>query len=77
MTDIDGKYSITIEGVGGVLEFSYIGMKKQEIAIIDQKSINVTLQPDTEVLDEVVVVGYGSQKKESVVGAISTLDIKN
>lgn len=76
VTDIDGKYSITIEGVGGVLEFSYIGMKKQEIAIIDQKSINVTLQPDTEVLDEVVVVGYGSQKKESVVGAISTLDIK-
>lgn len=64
VTDIDGKYSITIEGVGGVLEFSYIGMKKQEIAIIDQKSINVTLQPDTEVLDEVVVVGYGSQKKE-------------
>ena len=58
VTDIDGKYSITIEGVGGVLEFSYIGMKKQEIAIIDQKSINVTLQPDTEVLDEVVVVGY-------------------
>ena len=76
VTDIDGKYSIPIEGVGGVLEFSYIGMKKQEIAIIDQKSINVTLQPDTEVLDEVVVVGYGSQKKESVVGAISTLDIK-
>ena len=76
VTDIDGKYSITIEGVGGVLEFSYIGMKKQEIAIIDQKSIKVTLQPDTEVLDEVVVVGYGSQKKESVVGAISTLDIK-
>ena len=37
VTDIDGKYSITIEGVGGVLEFSYIGMKKQEIAIIDQK----------------------------------------
>ena len=44
--------------------------------ILEEKSINVTLQPDTEVLDEVVVVGYGSQKKESVVGAISTLDIK-
>ena len=68
VTDIDGKYSITIEGVGGVLEFSYIGMKKQEIAIIDQKSINVTLQPDTEVLDEVVVVGYGSQKKKVLLG---------
>ncbi len=76
ITDIDGKYSITVEGVGGVLEFSYMGYKKQEIAIANQKVINVVLEPDTEVLDEVVVVGYGSQKKESVVGAISTLDIK-
>lgn len=76
ITDIDGKYSITVEGIGGVLEFSYMGYKKQEIAIANQKVINVVLEPDTEVLDEVVVVGYGSQKKESVVGAISTLDIK-
>ena len=75
ITDVNGKYSIAIEGIGGVLEFSYIGYKKQEIAIADQKKIDVVLQPDTEVLDEVVVVGYGSQKKESVVGAISTLDV--
>lgn len=74
ITDIDGKYSISIEGVGGVLEFSYIGYKKKEVAIGDSKVINVTLEPDTEVLDEVVVVGYGHQKKESVVGAISTID---
>ena len=76
ITDIDGKYSITVEGIGGVLEISYMGYKKQEVAIADQKVINIVLSPDTEVLDEVVVVGYGSQKKESVVGAISTLDIK-
>ena len=76
VTDIDGKYSITVEGVGGVLEISYMGYKKQEVAITEQKVINIVLIPDTEVLDEVVVVGYGSQKKESVVGAISTLDIK-
>lgn len=75
ITDVNGKYSITIDGVGGVLEFSYIGMKKQEVAIGDQKSINLTMSPDTEVLDEVVVVGYGHQKKESVVGAISTIDM--
>lgn len=75
ITDINGKYSITIEGIGGVLEFSYIGYKKQEVAVNNQKQINITLMPDTEVLDEVVVVGYGSQKKESVVGAISTLDV--
>lgn len=76
-TDTDGKYSITVEGVGGVLTFSYMGMKTQEIAIGNQKVIDVKLSPDTEVLDEVVVVGYGSQKKESVVGAISTLDVTN
>ena len=75
ITDVNGRYSITIEGVGGVLEFTYIGMKKQEIAVGDQKTIDVVMTPDTEVLDEVVVVGYGHQKKESVVGAISTIDI--
>lgn len=75
ITDADGNYSITIEGVGGVLEFSYIGYKTQKVALIGQTNVNVTLQPDNEVLDEVVVVGYGSQRKESVVGAISTLDV--
>ena len=57
------------------MEFSYIGYKKQEVAVTGQKTIDIVLQPDTEVLEEVVVVGYGSQKKESVVGAISTLDV--
>lgn len=75
VTDVNGKYSITIEGIGGVLEFSYIGYKKQEVAVTGQTTIDIVLQPDTEVLEEVVVVGYGSQKKESVVGAISTLDV--
>lgn len=75
VTDVNGKYSITVEGIGGVLEFSYIGYKKQEVAITGQQTIDIVLQPDTEVLEEVVVVGYGSQKKESVVGAISTLDV--
>ncbi len=75
VTDFDGNYSITVTGVGGVLEFTYIGMKKQELVIGNQTTMNVTLLPDSETLDEVVVVGYGSQKKESVVGAISTLDV--
>lgn len=75
VTNLDGKYTITVEGIGGVLEFSYIGMTKQEIVIGDQSIINVTLNADTKKLDEVVVVGYGHQKKESVVGAISSLDV--
>lgn len=74
-TDMDGKYAITVEGVGGVLEFSFLGMSSQNVAIVDQKVVNITLKEDTEQLEEVVVVGYGSQKKESVVGAISTVDV--
>ena len=50
-------------------------MKKQEIAISNKNVIDVILNPDTKKLDEVVVVGYGRQKKESVVGAISSLDV--
>lgn len=75
ITDFDGKFSITVEGVGGVLTFSYVGCKSVDIAINDQKEIKVELAMDSEALEEVVVVGYGSQKKESVVGAISTLDV--
>jgi TonB-linked SusC/RagA family outer membrane protein len=75
VTNIDGKFSITVEGTGGILEFSYIGYKKKEIAIGNQTTLNVSLDPDTQEMEEVVVVGYGSQKKESVVGAISTMDV--
>ena len=54
-----------------------MGMKSVDIAVNNQTTINVTLATDDEVLDEVVVVGYGRQKKESVVGAISTVDVAN
>lgn len=75
ITDANGKYSITVDAVGGALEFSYLGMTSQIIAITNQETINVVLTEDSEQLEEVVVVGYGSQKKESVVGAISTVDV--
>ncbi|MDR0938524.1 MAG: TonB-dependent receptor plug domain-containing protein [Mediterranea sp.] len=72
-TDVNGRYSITVEGDGGVLEFSYIGMKRQEVPIGNQSVINITLEPDSQTLDDVVVVGFGKQKKESVVGAVQTI----
>ncbi|GAE82168.1 TonB-dependent receptor [Bacteroides reticulotermitis JCM 10512] len=77
ITNLDGKYSITIDNsvVGGVLVFSYIGMSTQEIAIENQNVINVTLKYETEKIDEVVVIGYGHQKKASVIGSISTIDM--
>jgi TonB-linked SusC/RagA family outer membrane protein len=73
VTDANGRYSITVEGTGGVLEFSFIGMKRQAMTIGSQNVINVTMDTDSQTLDDVVVVGFGKQKKESVVGAVQTI----
>ena len=74
-TDFDGKYTIDVQ-VSEVLTFSYLGFTPQKIKVSTNKLINVTLKSDVASLDEVVVVGYGTQKKESVVGAIGQLDGK-
>ncbi|MFS2365314.1 SusC/RagA family TonB-linked outer membrane protein [Parabacteroides distasonis] len=72
ITDFDGNY--TIEGVpaDGVLVISYIGYLSQEVPVGNQSMIKVTLKEDTQTLDEVVVVGYGTMKKSDVTGSIST-----
>lgn len=71
ITDLDGKY--TLQGVpgGSVLVFSYIGYETQEINIGNRTSIDVVLREDMELLDEVVVVGYGTMRKSDVTGSIS------
>ncbi|WP_165453915.1 SusC/RagA family TonB-linked outer membrane protein [Hyunsoonleella flava] len=71
VTDFDGNYSITLREGGKILVFSYIGYKTKEVSVAGQTSVNVALEEDVEGLDEVVVIGYGVQKKESVVGAIT------
>lgn len=71
ITDIDGKYELSAP-VGSLLQISFIGYKTVEIKATADEQI-VRLHEDTEVLDEVVVVGYGVQKKESLTGAMSTL----
>lgn len=71
-TDFDGQYSLNVPNLKkAVLEFSYVGMISQTIRVDGRSVVDVTLRTDSEVLDEVVVVGYGQQKKVSVVGAIS------
>ena len=79
ITNLDGEYTITVDAIGGggVLIFSSIGYADQEIAVNGREVINVQLQLDQLQLEEVVVVGYGTQKRESVVGAISTVDVSN
>jgi TonB-linked SusC/RagA family outer membrane protein len=77
-TDFDGKYQIAANK-GDVLVFSFVGMKSSSVTIGDSKSINVTMQEDSNLLEEVVVVGYGVQKRTDVTGAISSVsgnDIK-
>lgn len=73
ITDVDGKYSVTAQQ-GQTLMFSYIGYQTQEIKVGASSIINVALKEDTEMLDEVVVVGYGVQKKKLVTGA--TVQVK-
>lgn len=71
ITDIDGKFVISVPGNNSVLLVSYIGMKTKEVRVAGNKLLKVALEDDSEQLDEVVVVGYGQQKKASVVGAIT------
>lgn len=68
-TDFDGNYSIEAN-TGDVLVFSYVGMEPQEIVVGNTSSINVTLTVSTNQLDEVVVVGYGTQRRSDLTGAI-------
>lgn len=75
ITDFDGNFVLTVSE-NAVLQISYIGYQTQEISVKGKKNLVVTLKEDTEVLEEVVVVGYGAQKKESVVGAISQVSSK-
>lgn len=72
VTDIDGKYSIQTH-VGDLLEFSYIGYNSVEQRVKDKGVINVTLAESNVKLDDVVVVGYGTQKKESVSSSVNTV----
>ena len=71
ITDIDGNYSIGKIADSSTLQFSFVGMKSQEVVIGNQKSINVTLLDETIGIEEVVAIGYGTVKKSDLAGAIS------
>jgi TonB-linked SusC/RagA family outer membrane protein len=71
ITDIDGNYSIANVSNENILIFSFIGMQSKEVAVGIQSSISITLQDETLGLDEVIVVGYGEQKKATLTGAVT------
>ena len=74
VTDVDGKYRIKADR-GEVLVFSFVGFVNEEVEVVNQSVINVNLIPDIAALDEVVVVGYGTQKKVNLTGAVATVDL--
>ena len=71
ITDIDGKYSLEVNG--NTVTISYIGYISQDISIGSQTNINIQLAEDTQKMDEVVVVGYGTQKKVNLTGSVETI----
>lgn len=72
ITDINGKIKMNVKA-GAILQISFVGYTTQEVKA--SPNLRVVLKDDTELLDEVVVVGYGSQKKENLTGAVSSVNV--
>ena len=72
-TDFDGNYEVTVSGNNPVLVYSYVGFTTQTVPVDGRSTINVTLEEDVAQLSEVVVIGYGTQKKVSMTSAVSTI----
>lgn len=72
-TDIDGGFALTAPE-GSVIEFKYVGYKQQSVKVTDSTPLDIVLHEDATMLDEVVAVGYGTQRKSVVTAAISKID---
>lgn len=72
-TDIDGNYTITVSGPNASLVFSYVGCESQTVALKGRTKVDVTLADSREALDEVVVVGYGTQRKSDITGSVARI----
>ncbi|MEP2510288.1 MAG: SusC/RagA family TonB-linked outer membrane protein, partial [Reichenbachiella sp.] len=76
VTDLDGNYSLSVSS-GATLVISYIGYLTQEVAVGSQSEISLALEPDIETLEEIVVIGYGTQKKASLSSAVASVNVDN
>lgn len=75
-TDLDGNFSLPNVAVGATLQFSYIGYQTETRTVTGTENMLVEMQPDAQALDEIVVIGYGTQKKRDVTGSVSIVDSK-
>lgn len=76
VTDLDGHLTLTLEGNSNKLRVSYVGMKTQVVNVAGKSSINITLEDESNSLNDVVVIGYGAVKKKDLTGAVATVDNK-
>ncbi|MEX2234285.1 MAG: carboxypeptidase-like regulatory domain-containing protein, partial [Cyclobacteriaceae bacterium] len=72
-TDVDGRYSLLVNSQDAVLVFSFIGYTTQEVTAAGRSSIDISMVPDTQTLQEVIVVGYGEKKKATITGAVTSI----
>ncbi len=77
VTDLDGRFSLEVPSSESILVISSVGFKTQEIVVGNQSTLNIQMITDVQSLGEVVVIGYGTAKKEDLTGAIATVDIEN
>src|SRR5680860_1745666 len=75
--DFDGNYTLTVDEDDAVLQFSYVGFKGQEVPVAGQTNIDVILEEDAQALEEVVVVGYGSQAKKEITTAVTSVNVED
>ena len=74
ITDMSGNFTLTVESGESVLHFSYVGYITEEITVGNNRQINLVMQEDTESLEEIVVVGYGTQAKKDITGSVAVVD---
>lgn len=76
-TDFDGKFTISNLKKGDVIVFTFLGLKTQELVFNNQAEVTISMEEDASQLDDIILIGYGTTKKEDATGSVSTLDAKN
>ncbi len=75
VTDVDGNYSLTVAGPDAILSFSYIGYLTEEVPVEGRQNVDVAMSQSIEMLSEMVVIGYGVQRKEDLTGSVAVVDV--
>lgn len=76
-TDFDGKFTLNNLQQGDVIVFTFLGLKTQELVYNNQKEVTISMEEDASQLDDIILIGYGTAKKEDATGSVATLDSKN